>query len=741
VKLRRAGRVAALVLAGVSIAARSNDDGTGWSLHDVVLDVVAHPDSGTLRVSGQLSALAPEGGSFGPTLTLAPDAMRFDSVAADGASVSYSITHDSARVRFAQPMRAGSVIAIRFVLRAPRARLARSVAVGAEGAFASWFGNWYPWLAAAKGQEPGMRAPGVLRLAIPARWSGLATGRRVDTSLVGGWRGERWESRRPLAWSFIAAPYHVTRHRVGATDVAVYLMPRQAAKAAAFARAIPGMVGTLEHAYGPYPFTTFGVAAIPAGIAPPGIGGRSEMGYFLTHEHALDSDTVDVPIFAHELAHMWWGNTVVSDPPGDDMVDEGMASYGATLVIESRVGRASAREYMREGSIANSARTFFHLWRIGADEPLMDDYATLPSYSKGAWVYGMLRERVGDSLFFATLQRIVRERAGRSTTLRDLRAAFERDAPASADLARFFADWLDRSGAPVLDVRWSAAPTSGTTPMVRVTLAQRTRPYRIPLDVDVESRAGTRRTRVLLRDSVQSFDLPARETPTAVRIDPEHHVILWEPRFGPIQGVTAALSVGQTRAWLRDDLAWLRAQYGVGRVDVGVVRRDTVEWLSATATGMRDGSSATPDPSHAWLLGRLGAMATRLDPARFPASRTGADLGAIAALWARALTPTSANEREAQREMTTRGDSLTSDPLRATQRGGLGLALATKKGVLRLSLVDVSAGRTMVLLGYPASGAGCVIVTDSERVGVGLAMQIAQRLAQAEGWPEYPGQD
>jgi hypothetical protein len=46
-----------------------------------------------------------------------------------------------------------------------------------------------------------------------------------------------------------------------------------------------------------------------------------------------------------------------------------------------------------------------------------------------------------------------------------------------------------------------------------------------------------------------------------------------------------------------------------------------------------------------------------------------------------------------------------------------------------------------VLIGYPGSGAGCVIVADTDRVGVGLATQIAQRLAMIERWPEYPGQD
>jgi len=732
-----------MVTAAPGTVPRTAEDGTGWSLDRVTLDVVALPDSGTLRVSGQLSATAPAEGSPGPDLVLAPDGMRFEAVDAAGATATFSATRDSARVRFADRVPGGRAVEIRFTMRAARARIARSVAIGAEGAFASWYGNWYPWLAAAKGREPGLRAPGALTLTIPSAWSGLATGRLVDSTSADGSRRERWVSRQAVVWSFIAAPYHVTRHRVDSTDVVIHLMPRQAAKAPLFAAAIPPMVRTLERAYGPYPFATFGLAAIPAGIAPPQIGGRSEMGYFLTHEHALDVDTVDVPIFAHELAHMWWANTVFSDPPGDDMVDEAMASHGATLVIEARHGRAAAHDYMRDGSIPNSAHTFFHLWRIGGDERLMNDFATLPSYSKGAWVYEMLRDRVGDSTYFATLQRIVRERAGRSTTMNDIRAAFLRVAPPSADLERFFADWLDRTGAPVIELRWSPASVDGA-PGVRVTLAQRTAPYRLPLDLEVVSREGAKRTRVLLHDSVQSFVVPARGAPTAVRLDPAHRVMLWEPSFGPIRGVTRPLSAAAERAWLRDELVWLRRSYGVGRVDVGVVRGTEIEWTSVTANAMTSGSRTGGVEPHEWPLGALAPAAQRLDLGGFPANRSSAGIRALTLLWSSALAPPSARSpstSEVVREMQTPADSVTGDYFRATARGGLGFRLATKRGAARLSFVDVSAGRTLVMIGYPGSSAGCVVVSDSDRVGVGLATQIVQRLAMTEHWPEYPGQD
>ncbi|HKH93617.1 MAG TPA: hypothetical protein VKA54_17570, partial [Gemmatimonadaceae bacterium] len=292
-------------------------------------------------------------------------------------------------------------------------------------------------------------------------------------------------------------------------------------------------------------------------------------------------------------------------------------------------------------------------------------------------------------------------------------------------------------------LQWSPASLDGA-PAARVTLVQRTAPYRLPLDLEVASREGAKRTQVLLRDSVQSFVVPAPGAPTAVRLDPDHRVMLWEPSFGPIRGVTRPLSVAAERAWIRDELTWLRRSYGVGRVDVGVVRGAEIEWTSVTANAMSSGSRTAGVEPREWTLGALAPAARRLDPAAFPMNRSSAGIRALATLWSSALATSSARSpstAEVMREMQTPADSVTGDHFRATARGGLGFRLATKRGAARLSFVDVSAGRTLVMIGYPGSSAGCVVVSDTDRVGVGLATQIVQRLAMSEGWPEYPGQD
>ncbi|AHG93640.1 Peptidase M23 (plasmid) [Gemmatirosa kalamazoonensis] len=551
--------------------------GTGWSLDTLHLDVRVAPDAARGRrlvVAGRATLRAPATGSTGPTLVVAPGAIAFDTIDVDGATVTYSPARDSAHVRLTVPAQAGAPLVARFRVAPRDDRVGRGVAVGAEGAFASWGANWYPWPAAAADADPDLAAPGTLRLSIPVAWHALSNGRLVDSTTVGAERVERWASDRAVAWSMTAAAYVVERRRVGTTDVAAYVMPRQRARIAAFAAAIPPMVAVLARAYGPYPFATFAIAAMPASIAPPGIVGRSEQGWFFAHEHALDGDSVPVALFAHELAHMWWPNLVDSRPPGDDMMDEGLASQGAALVVAARDGRAAARQWLHDGEPAWSARGYFHLWRIGADRPLMADYDPLTPRAKGPLVYEMIRDRLGDSVYFGVLRALAHDRAGGSASLADLRAALLRAAPNDHGLPRLLADWLDRGGAPVLDVAWRGAGAG----RVRVRITQRTTPYALPLDVAVDGTGGTRTTRVALTDSVQTFDLPTAGRVTAVRLDPSHRLLLWEPAFGPVRGVTPAWSADRERAWLGAEVDWLARSYGARAVGVTVADGGAVVW-------------------------------------------------------------------------------------------------------------------------------------------------------------------
>ena len=83
------------------------------------------------------------------------------------------------------------------------------------------------------------------------------------------------------------------------------------------------------------------------------------------------------------------------------------------------------------------ASGYFELCRTGRDKALaelvsgVDTDHTLAD-AKGHWVFHMLRRRVGDERFFATMRGLIDRFGGKSMTLAALREVFVEAAPAAA---------------------------------------------------------------------------------------------------------------------------------------------------------------------------------------------------------------------------------------------------------------------------------------------------------------------
>jgi hypothetical protein len=474
--------------------------------------------------------------------------------------------------------------------------------VGQDGAIASWSGLWYPVPAWPADGQPSLLVSGTIRITVPAYWRTLSNGTLVDSTLAAGVRTETWRSVLAVARSFIAGPYEVHWHHVEQTAVGTYLLPRHAARSGEYAAAIPRFVRILEDRFGPYPFESFAIAELPRSLAPPGFGGRSEQGYFIAHTDALEGPGTNVALFAHELAHMWFPNLVDSRPPGDDMMDEAIANYAVGLVREVTEGDSAATAELVDGSPDFSERAYFQHVRLGVDEPLMADYSPLIARAKGPMVYRMLRERVGDQAFFETIQAFARRYARRSASLADLRRAFLESVPRDTGLAHFFDQWLDRPGAPILDVTWEGARIAARQ-KVRVTVVQRGDRYRLPLDLVVDGTEGSVHHVVQIGDSAQTFVFDSPGAPTGVRVDPDHRLLLWRAEFGPPAETASAWSVDRWRSWLDDQARWLMERYEVNGVAVTVAEAGRVVWRAKQGV----------DPSVA-ALGLAQALTDSLTP-------------------------------------------------------------------------------------------------------------------------------
>ena len=145
---------------------------------------------------------------------------------------------------------------------------------------------------------------------------------------------------------------------------------------------------------------------------------------------------------AHELAHQWWGNSVTCAAWTHMWLNEGFATFMAAAYIEQRFGREPYQR-MVEGWRSRYAK----IREAGHDRPLVFPDWNRPSpddrtlvYQKGAYVLHLLRQNVGDRLFWAAVHDYTRTHAGMSVTTEDFQRAMERST--GRDLSAFFGTWV-----------------------------------------------------------------------------------------------------------------------------------------------------------------------------------------------------------------------------------------------------------------------------------------------------------
>jgi hypothetical protein len=145
--------------------------------------------------------------------------------------------------------------------------------------------------------------------------------------------------------SFVAGPFTVAREHAGGREVSMYLLSASPAAARDQARTLSRAITAMESRFGPYPYASYGVAEVPESSAT--WAASSEQGVIMARSSMFHASGGNLPLFAHEAAHSWWGNSVSTTGPGSKMGSEALAQYGAVLAIEALEGKLEKSSGMR----------------------------------------------------------------------------------------------------------------------------------------------------------------------------------------------------------------------------------------------------------------------------------------------------------------------------------------------------------------------------------------------------------
>lgn len=237
----------------------------------------------------------------------------------------------------------------------------------------------------------------------------------------------------------------------------------------------------------------------------------------------VDGNTWEGTI-AHELFHQWFGDYVTAESWSNLTLNESFADYSQTLWEEYKNGKdAGAAEnyqgmqgYLQSGSESKNLVRFFY-----ADKEDMFDQV---SYQKGGRILNMLRNFVGDSAFFRSLNLYLTTNKFKSAEAHHLRLAFEE--VTGRDLNWFFNQWYFDNGHPAVTIDYVYDDAAGKVDVIIQQTQKSGKLFTLPIAIDVYNGAAKVRHTVWAKNAVDTFTFKYTKRPDLVNVDGDK-VLLW----------------------------------------------------------------------------------------------------------------------------------------------------------------------------------------------------------------------
>src|SRR4029077_1963624 len=212
-------------------------------------------------------------------------------------------------------------------------------------------------------------------------------------------------------------------------------------------------------------------------------------------------------------ASQWWGDQVMAASPSDVWLTDGLARYSEALYQEQTASRDAMNKalddfaigalmYEDTSPIAESARL----------TPFTPNYTSVV-VNKGAMVFHMLREQIGDSAFSSLLRDYYKQFSGKAASLADFQKMAEahvtqappkpanfalgNTAPSSAEPAHeeqttqanvtsFFTQWSNPTGIPQFNTTYTVFRTKSGF-RIDGKVKQNLDFFRMPVEIEVQT--------------------------------------------------------------------------------------------------------------------------------------------------------------------------------------------------------------------------------------------------------------
>ena len=285
---------------------------------------------------------------------------------------------------------------------------------------------WYP-----VNDNPRDKATFDFTVTVPEGLTVMANGVLVSQTSSGGATTWVWRESLPMAPYLATATlgrFDLTQYRL-ASGIPAYIAVDPTLSTSSVLRKLPEIVDFYSSIYGPYPFDAVGAIVDDA----------KNVGYSLeTQTKPVFDRPPDETTLAHELSHMWYGDSVTLTLWPDMWLHEGFATWSEWIWSEHK-GRKSAHNWFK--TLYNTPAQDTAFWTPPPGDPGTPVYLFNGTiYNRGGMTLQALREKVGDPVFFGILRDWAAEHRYGNVTTPEFIALAERDS--GMNLQHFFDVWL-----------------------------------------------------------------------------------------------------------------------------------------------------------------------------------------------------------------------------------------------------------------------------------------------------------
>ena len=401
---------------------------------------------------------------------------------------------------------------------------------------------WFPTI-----DDPIEKTTQEMYITVEDRFKTLSNGELVYASLNGdGTRTDYWKMDRPhspylfmMAIGEFSIVKDVWEKNDGSMiDVHYYVEPEYEEHAMAIFGKTPKMLNYFSKLLGvDYPWVKYHQVVVRDYVSGAMENTTATIhGEFLHQTKREIIDGGNESIIAHELFHHWFGDMVTCESWSNLPLNESFANYSQYLWDEKEYGRMEAdmNAFSEMEGFFISAQQSGHYDLIRFDYRDKEDMFDGHSYNKGGRILHMLRDYLGDAVFFEGLKRYLIKHAYSTAEAHDLRMSFED--VAGEDLNWFFNQWFFAKGYPVLDIQQEYSPEKKEI-KIMVTQKQNLEKwplFKLPIYIDIYTNEGIDRKEHVILNRFDTVIYSLKNPPLLVNIDANKVVLSKKTEHKPI---------------------------------------------------------------------------------------------------------------------------------------------------------------------------------------------------------------